>query len=371
MYKMSDEEFYQVYGRMPRKNKKKKKKVKVYWGRISIAAVVLIIAIVGIVKIAGAVSEKSKKGKDAKSAVTSSADKKGDDYYAAPENKENDVVYDGIELTVCIDAAHGGFDKGTLGEDDRLEKNDTLKIAEALKEYLESCGVKVIMTRTDDRYISVEERCKIANDNGADLFVSIHRSSSEIEGSDTHGFEAWIHTSKPEADKLFAEKIMARLQDVGISENRGVRAGYPNDNTSNYKINQLTVMPSVLLDMGYLTSSIDNQLLEASLEPYARAIGNAIINGANELGVTDENGARLLEGQLLSNKPAPVEKPTETESAPDESSESDDSSQSEYTDDTEYQYDDYQGYSEPETETDESVLTEDGMGYYTDPMMTE
>ena len=225
------------------------------------------------------------------------------------------------------------------------------------------------MTRTDDRYISVEERCKIANDNGADLFVSIHRSSSEIEGSDTHGFEAWIHTSKP--DKLFAEKIMARLQDVGISENRGVRAGYPNDNTSNYKVNQLTVMPSVLLDMGYLTSSIDNQLLEASLEPYARAIGNAIINGANELGVTDETGARLLEGQLLSNKPAPVEKPTETESAPDESSESDDSSQSEYTDDTEYQYDDYQGYSEPETETDESVLTEDGMGYYTDPMMTE
>ena len=376
MYKMSDEEFYQVYGRMPRKNKNTKKKVKVYWGRISIALVAIILIIVAIVKIVGAVSGKSQKGKGEKAGVTSSAENKGDDYYAAPENKENDVVYDGIELTVCIDAAHGGFDKGTMGEDNRFEKNDTLKIAEAVRDYLESCGVKVIMTRTDDRYISVEERCNIANDNGADLFVSIHRSSNEIEGSDTHGFEAWIHTSKPEADKLFAEKIMMKLHDIGISENRGVRVGYPNDNSANYKINQLTVMPSVLLDMGYLTSDIDNQLLEASLEPYARAIGNAIISGANELGVIDNNGARLLNGQLLSNKPAPAEKSAVTESKPDESSEIDEgSSQTEeedysydggYDDGYGYDYDDTQAESEPET-----VYTDDGMGYYTDPMMTE
>jgi N-acetylmuramoyl-L-alanine amidase len=147
---------------------------------------------------------------DLKRLFTSSADKKGDDYYAAPENKENDVVYDGIELTVCIDAAHGGFDKGTLGEDDRLEKNDTLKIAEALKEYLESCGVKVIMTRTDDRYISVEERCKIANDNGADLFVSIHRSSSEIEGSDTHAEQQCGHDARHKTDTLHGTLVLDR-----------------------------------------------------------------------------------------------------------------------------------------------------------------
>jgi N-acetylmuramoyl-L-alanine amidase len=371
---MSDEEFYQVYGRMPRKNKNKKKKVKVYWGRISIAAVVLIIVIVGIVKIVGAVSGKSKKGKDAKTAVTSSADKRGDDYYAAPENKENDVVYNGIELTVCIDPAHGGIDKGTVGEDGRLEKTDTLEIAKALKEYLEGCGVKVIMTRSDDSYVSVEDRCKTANDNNADLFISIHRSSTEIAGSDTHGFEAWIHTSKPEADRLFGQKIMTKLQDTGISENRGVRAGYPDDSSVNYPINQLTVMPSVLLDMGYLTSSIDNQLLEANLEAYARAIGNAIISAANELGVTDDNGARLLNGQLLSNKPAPEAKPEETESKPDESSVPDESSQAEEADDTQdvYGYDEGYSYDDTQTESEPDIVyTDDGMGYYTDPMTTE
>lgn len=377
MYKMSDEEFYQVYGRMPRKNKNKKKKVKVYWGRISITAVVLIIVIVGIVKIVGAVSGKSKKGRDVKSAVTSSADKS----YAAPENKENDVAYDGIELTVCIDAAHGGIDKGTVGEDGRLEKNDTLEIAKALKEYLEGCGVKVIMTRSDDSYVSVKDRCDIANNNGADLFISIHRSSTDIPGNsenkenDDHGFEAWINSSRPEFDKVFAEKIMTRLQEVGRSETRGVRAGYPDDSSVNYPVNKLTVMPSVLLNMGYITNSIDNQLLDANLEAYAKAIGNAIISGATELGVTAENGSRLWDGQLLSNKKSTEDKPAETESKPDESSESEDSSQLDEDGDTqdgygEYDDVDYNGDTQVESEPD-IVYTDDGMGYYTDPMTTE
>lgn len=367
MYKMSDEEFYQVYGRMPRKTQNKKKKVKVYWGRISIALVAIIIIIVGIVKIVGAVSGKSRKGntKGERAAVTSSADKNSDDHYAAGENKEKG---DGIELTVCIDAAHGGFDKGTVGEDGRLEKVDTLKIAEMLKEYLESRGVRVIMTRTDDSFISVEDRCKTANDNAADIFISIHRSSTEIPGSDSHGFEAWIHTSRPEADKVIAENIMTRLRDEGITENRGVRTGYPEDSGVNYPINELTKMPSILLNMGYLTSSIDNQLLEANLESYAKAIGEAIIKAASELGVTDGNGNRLMDGQLLSNKIAPVEKPVDTESKSDESSETDESSQSEESNDEQNGYD----YSETQVDSEaETVYTDDGVGYYTDPMMTE
>ena len=371
MYKMSDEEFYQVYGRMPRRNKNKKKNVKVYWGRIIISVIAVILIVTGIVKLAVG---RSKKGRSDKEKFASSSAEKGEDYYAAPENKETGVVYDGIELTVCIDAAHGGIDKGTVGEDGIVEKNDTLKIAEALKEHLESCGVKVIMTRTDDTYISVEDRCRTANEQGADVFISVHRSSSDIFGSDPHGFEAWIHNSRPDADKVFAEKIMSKLQEIGISENRGVRAGYPEDSNANYPINQLTKMPSILLDMGYLTSSIDNQLLEANLEAYARAIGNAIISAASDLGVTDENGARLISGQLLSDKPEPAEieeKPEKTESKPDESSSDDESSELDDVYDIDGGYDNGDEYTESEVESDETVYTDDGMGYYTEPMMTE
>ncbi len=373
MYKMSDEEFFKVYGRMPRRNnnKNKKKKVKVYWSRIAVALIVVILLVVGIVKFA---SGKSKKGgaQNGKASVSSSAGK-NDDYYAAPENKETDVVYDGIELTVCIDAAHGGVDKGAVGEDGRTEKGDTLKIAEALKQHLETCGVKVIMTRNDDSYVSVEDRCRIANEQGADVFVSIHRSSSDIPGSDPHGFEAWIHNSRPEADKAFAERIMSKLNDIGISENRGVRTGYPDDRNVNYPINELTKMPSVLLDMGYLTSSIDNPLLDANLEAYARAIGNAIITTARDLGVTDDNGARLRDGQLLSDKTAPVEKtkkPESSESKSDESSQDEESSETEYPDVTEYDNSDEDTGSE--VGSDETIYTDDGMVYhYTDPMVTE
>ena len=262
-----------------------------------------------------------------------------------------------------------------------IQKNDTLEIAKALKEYLEGCGVKVIMTRSDDSYVSVKDRCDIANNNGADLFISIHRSSTDIPGNsenkenDDHGFEAWINSSRPEFDKVFAEKIMTRLQEVGRSETRGVRAGYPDDSSVNYPVNKLTVMPSVLLNMGYITNSIDNQLLDANLEAYAKAIGNAIISGATELGVTAENGSRLWDGQLLSNKKSTEDKPAETESKPDESSESEDSSQLDEDGDTqdgygEYDDVDYNGDTQVESEPD-IVYTDDGMGYYTDPMTTE
>jgi N-acetylmuramoyl-L-alanine amidase len=134
-------------------------------------------------------------------------------------------------------------------------------------------------------------------------------------------------------------------------------------------------MPSVLLNMGYITNSIDNQLLDANLEAYAKAIGNAIISGATELGVTAENGSRLWDGQLLSNKKSTEDKPAETESKPDESSESEDSSQLDEDGDTqdgygEYDAVDYDGDTQVESEPD-IVYTDDGMGYYTDPMTTE
>ena len=146
MYKMSDEEFFKVYGRMPRRNnnKNKKKKVKVYWSRIVVALIVVILLVVGIVKLA---SGKSKKGgaQNGKASVSSSAGK-NDDYYAAPENKETDVVYDGIELTVCIDAAHGGVDKGAVGEDGGgCARGDLLRAG----------GVAVVLHRDVERAVEL------------------------------------------------------------------------------------------------------------------------------------------------------------------------------------------------------------------------
>ncbi len=373
MYKMTDEEFYKVYGRMPRRSgRNKKKKVKVYWHRIIIALLILALAVFGIVKLISFIVGKVKGGKADSNSSHAAAVNSGDDYYAAPENKEKDAAYKNIELTVCIDPAHGGFDNGTKDDSGRLEKNDTLNIALALKEHLEGFGVKVVMTRSDDSYLSVEERAAAANNAAADLTVSIHRSSTSVFGSDIHGFEAWINNASPEKDKAFAQHIMNKLQEIGISENKGVRVGYDNDKTVNYSMTEQTKMPCVLLDMGYITSSIDNQLFDANLEAYARAIGNGIIESAEAQGIIDNSGKRLVSGQLISEKgvSAKIAVPeNKTESRSDESSLSDESRQE--NDGAENYDDGDDNSSQAEQSGDDYEYTDDGVGYYTDPMMTD
>lgn len=81
--------------------------------------------------------------------------------------------------TIVIDAGHGGHDPGAIGPSGLKEKQVTLNIAKALKEKLDREGRKygitnVYLTRSDDRFIPLEERTGIAKKMGADLFISIH-----------------------------------------------------------------------------------------------------------------------------------------------------------------------------------------------------
>lgn len=77
--------------------------------------------------------------------------------------------------TIIIDAGHGGEDPGAIGAMGTLEKNITLDIARTLKHRLDARGrCRVLLTRKADKYISLKERTCIANESGADLFLSIH-----------------------------------------------------------------------------------------------------------------------------------------------------------------------------------------------------
>jgi len=93
--------------------------------------------------------------------------------------------------TVVIDAGHGGHDPGTHGVK-VLEKNITLSVAMKVGNYIKQNvpGVKVIYTRTDDRYIALDERANIANKNKADLFISIHANA--LSRSEVHGTETYV-----------------------------------------------------------------------------------------------------------------------------------------------------------------------------------
>ncbi|HSC29370.1 MAG TPA: N-acetylmuramoyl-L-alanine amidase [Vicinamibacterales bacterium] len=81
--------------------------------------------------------------------------------------------------TVVIDAGHGGEEEGARGPDGTLEKDVTLGVARRLKGALESrLGMRVILTRDSDQTVGLDERAAVANNNKADLFISLHANAS-------------------------------------------------------------------------------------------------------------------------------------------------------------------------------------------------
>lgn len=179
--------------------------------------------------------------------------------------------------TVCIDAGHGGYDVGaTNGE--RYEKDDNLRLAKAVESELKARGINTIMTRSDDTYVSLEDRCKTANKKKADLFISLHRNSAD-SGC---GFEIWTLKNSPQDDLLLAENIMESLGEVGLSKNRGVKGGIAG-NGNNYYVNKNTDMPSCLAEMGFITDDGDNALFDKNLQSYAAAIADAVETTLGEI----------------------------------------------------------------------------------------
>lgn len=182
--------------------------------------------------------------------------------------------YERVKL-VCLDAGHGADDCGATSIDGtRLEKEDNLRLTLKVKEKLEESGAEVLLTRSDDSDITLKERCRLANKKRCDLFVSIHRNSA-ISGS---GFEAWIAKEPKGNEKELAEKLIAALSEISDLPNRGVKLGYRNSSGNNYYINSNTNMPSLLLEVGFVTNEDDNKSFDKSLDENAEAIADIIFD---------------------------------------------------------------------------------------------
>ena len=84
-----------------------------------------------------------------------------------------------VVRTIVLDPGHGGDDHGAVGPSGVLEKQVTLQVAERLQRAIESrLGLRVVMTRNDDRMVRLDERAAIANNNKADLFISLHANAA-------------------------------------------------------------------------------------------------------------------------------------------------------------------------------------------------
>ncbi|MFS1517133.1 N-acetylmuramoyl-L-alanine amidase [Bacillus sp. SCS-151] len=172
---------------------------------------------------------------------------------------------------IVIDAGHGGKDPGTSGYDEQ-EKNIVLKVAKLVEQRLAELGAHVVMTRDDDTKLELQDRVDIAKENYADIFVSIHANSSTNQ--DANGTETYYNTSTNEngaESKLLASAIQSEIVKIVGSADRGI------------KDNELYVVkhndiPSVLVELGFLSNEVDAELLldDNVLVKYADGIVSGI-----------------------------------------------------------------------------------------------
>jgi N-acetylmuramoyl-L-alanine amidase len=173
---------------------------------------------------------------------------------------------------IFIDPGHGGMDSGSDDDHDRYEKDDTLRLSLAVRDHLQALGFNVAMSRTEDEMVDRTERGKMANKAGAQLFVSIHRNKADGDG---HGVEGFIPKEDDAESRLLGENIMHFLGRVGFTE-RTIRAGTLPDPNDDYEENAATNMPSVLIEVGFLSSADDNYRFDTYMDRNAAAIADAI-----------------------------------------------------------------------------------------------
>lgn len=167
--------------------------------------------------------------------------------------------------TLVLDAGHGGSDPGAQ-RGDIQEKAITLEITEKLRKALESRGVKVHMTRSDDTFVSLEDRVKITNTLNPDAFVSIHINSLETNASTT-GIETYYQNEQSkDLAKFIHQSLVAGLG----APDRGVRKA------RFYVINH-TPVPAILAEVGFISSKEERDKLISS--DYQHQIASAVADG--------------------------------------------------------------------------------------------
>ena len=271
--------------------------------------------------------------------------------------------------TVVIDAGHGGKDAGCVSKDSRTyEKNLTLDIATTLAGRIrEACpDVNVVMTRSTDEYVTLNDRAEIANDAHADLFISVHINandrtspsgysvhvlgqssnknrdlfasnmdvcmrensvimleedySTKYQGFDPADPESYIfmmlmQNSHREQSLRFAEEVQSKLEGGPIKVDRGV-------SQDPFYVLWKTSMPAVLVELGFISNSADlaqlrrkscrddlaERLFEAFLDYKAfydesMHLGSGAAAGTPELGATESDGILYAVQILVSSRP--------------------------------------------------------------------
>lgn len=168
---------------------------------------------------------------------------------------------------IVIDAGHGGVEPGAMFQG-RQEKNDTLRLALAVGQILTEHGVDVEYTRVTDIYQTPFEKAQMANDTGADYFLSLHRNAMPVAGT-ASGIESLVYENSG-VPVLIAANINAALAETGF-RNLGIieRPGLI--------VLRRTEMPAVLTEVGFIDNETDNLFFDTHFDAIAQAIAQGVL----------------------------------------------------------------------------------------------
>jgi N-acetylmuramoyl-L-alanine amidase len=153
---------------------------------------------------------------------------------------------------IVIDPGHGGEDPGAIGFSGVKEKGINLQVARQLRDSLEKEGFTTLLTRSSDEFIPLTDRAKLANDWGADIFISIHANFNykpRINGTATYAH--WYSSDQNWALAWYIQEAL--LSQINLQDN-GLKA-------ANFVVLRETKMPAVLVETAFLSNPREEQLL--------------------------------------------------------------------------------------------------------------
>ena len=197
------------------------------------------------------------------------------------------------DYRIALDAGHGGSDPGAVYKG-RQEKDDTLDLTLAVGDILKKNGIDVYYTRTTDEYETPFKKATDANNSGADLFVSIHRNSSE-NPNQYSGVETLVYSDTGLKAEV-ARNINNQLEDAGF-KNLGV------DERKTLVVLKRTKMPAVLVEVGFINNDKDNYLFDEEFDSIAQAIADGILESipSGRPGNTTSNKSNRTDNNNNSN----------------------------------------------------------------------
>lgn len=167
---------------------------------------------------------------------------------------------------IVLDPGHGGIDPGSSSINGGQEKDFTLAVAQTVAEELREAGATVLMTRSNNRYVSLEDRVRISHAYRTDAFISLHYDAYPLTAA--NGISTHYYANDDGAQ--LAQAVQTELNSYTGLNNRGIK------NSSYYVLRENNNL-SILVELGFLTNPNDFASIQSA--NHSTNVANAITDG--------------------------------------------------------------------------------------------